>query len=59
MTEVRDAKVNGNPKLALNVLAGYEHTQHYDDMNSSKKKELVEAAGSSEQWYESLKIKPQ
>ena len=57
MTKVRNSKIDGNPKLALNVLAGYEHTKHYDDMNSATKKELTEAADSSEQWYESLKIK--
>ena len=57
MTKVRNIKIDGNPKLALNVLAGYEHTKHYDDMNSATKKELTEAADSSKQWYESLKVK--
>ena len=50
-TKKRDSDTDGNPKLALQILAGYEHTAHYDDMNNLHKQELLDGVEGNEKWY--------
>ena len=44
----------GDPLLALKILAGYEHTIHYDGMNTTKKNELTENMKSDAQWLKEI-----
>jgi len=54
-TKKRDSDTDGNPKLALQILAGYEHTAHYDDMNNLNKQELLDGVEGNEKWYKEEK----
>jgi hypothetical protein len=48
-------KQDGDPKLALRILAGYENTAHYDDMNNAAKKELLDDVEHDKNWFEEEK----
>jgi hypothetical protein len=47
-------KTKGDPTLALRVLAGYEHTAHYDGMNDIAKNELIDHVNENEKWLQDV-----
>ena len=46
----KEKEDTGDPKYALQVLAGYTNTKHYDDMNEATKKELLDDVAHNQKW---------